>query len=98
MTDRQDFNRSAWANMIDRMDVVLDPRLFLVWHFADGTIYTLGYVDRQVVFRADTPPGGTLTVDPTSIITANPAVRTNADPDRVTGAIYNDSFRWVAPG
>ncbi len=98
LTDRTDFNNSAWANNIIWMDVTYDLRLNLVWHFPDGTIYTLGRVDWRVVFLADTPLGGALTIDPTSVITANPAVRTNFDPDRVTGSIYNVEFRWVAAG
>jgi hypothetical protein len=88
------FNASEWAGLITRMDVRFDARLYLVWVFEDNTVYTLGSVDWRVVFRASTPPEGQLTIDPASIITASPAVRTNADPVRVTGSIYNDVVYW----
>jgi hypothetical protein len=32
--------------------------MYLVWHFADGTRYTIAYRDWDVIFRATGPGGG----------------------------------------
>lgn len=97
MTDLANFNLSTWAGSLTRMDLTFDARLLLVWQFADGAIYTLGRVDWRVVFKATTLPFFGLSVPSDSVITANPAVITNADPARVTGSIYNQVIQWVAP-
>jgi hypothetical protein len=97
LAEKETFNTSAWAGLIDTMEVTYDLRLFLVWEFADSTIYTLGKVDWRVVFYAFTPMGGALEISSDSVITANPAIRTYADPDRVIGSTYGEKFEWAAP-
>lgn len=96
IAEKADFGSSAWADTITRVDITEDFRMYLVWQYPDNAIYTLGYANWRVVFKADTPPGGALTVDAGSLVTANAAVRSHADPLRVTGGSFNTSFEWMA--
>jgi hypothetical protein len=96
VAERVDFNNSMWGNTITRIDVTYALRVYLVWQFTDQAIYTLGTVDWRVVFKANTPPGDILTIDPTSIITADPARRSHLDPKPVIGPLFNATFDWIA--
>ena len=70
VVELQNFNNSTWANQITNMDITYDFRLNLVWHFTDGTIYSLAKVAWDVVFRATTLPIVGLTISTDSVITA----------------------------
>jgi hypothetical protein len=86
-----------FADVISGMDLTFRARLYTVWKFADETLYTLASVDWQVVFKASLV-NGVLTPDPSSVVSAQPFVRTAEDPLAAIGPYYNQVFDFLAYG
>ena len=71
------------------MDITFQARMYLVWQFDDGTLYTLAQADWQVVFQAATFPFFGLQLSSNSVVSASPMVVRNADPGKIVGPDYN---------
>ena len=86
--------RVAWAGNLDSMNITFQARMYLVWQFDDGTLYTLARADWQVVFHSTRVLGINIIL-PDSVVSADPKVITNADPFwRVTSKAYNSSIDY----
>lgn len=88
-----------WADIIGRMDMTFQARMYLMWQYADQALYTLAQDDWQVVFRGDTVPFFGFIPLPSSTVTASPMVLTHVDPVRLTAPgpvprppIFNEQF------
>jgi VCBS repeat-containing protein len=84
----------ALGTTIDAVDLSTSFRLYLIWRFPGGIIYTLGTLDWSVVYRADTwaMNEGPTRLDRASGVAANPFARGHADPVRVA-PVANGNFR-----
>jgi hypothetical protein len=94
-TDSPNTGNPANSDKVQNIDITDRIRLYVVWRFADTSIYTLASVDWKVVFQADTnAPGSGVTniIRPNSAVSANPFVRTNADVPALTAPTFNASI------
>ncbi len=86
----------TFAGLFSSMDATFQARMYLVWKYDDGTIYSLARADWQAVFQAATSIFG-LQLTTNSVVSKSPMVVSNADPGKVVGPVYN-SFMNLPPG
>jgi hypothetical protein len=80
------------SDKLQNIDVTYRLTLYVVWRFADNSIYTLASDNWQVAFRADTnvPGSGVTNIRAASGVSASHFVLTNADVPALTAPIANN--------
>jgi hypothetical protein len=93
--DSPDTFRPANSDKLQNIDVTDRIKLYVVWQFADSSIYTLASDNWAVIFEADTyrQGSGVVNILPASAVLADPYVLTNADvpAQALQAPVFNNS-------
>jgi hypothetical protein len=96
----EDSPSTGWpanSDKLDTMDVKYLPREYLVVRYADKSIYPIAYWDWNVNFYATTNVAGkgvSVIAAASKVSTEGDFVRSNADPLKTAGPIFNGNTGW----